>query len=943
MPTPDTVMYDRRPLDEFKSSIQSNFGDATKYKFSQDVIANLKELIDLFNEIGEPNGLNYVKALILKICGATGEYIDLLAQPYTNSFGYKHNTNSGLDGINCTINKIIDELVSIGATTVDAKTDKRANRLKFLKMCKKVIITPIASGKQPIEALFTIMCNYLNGGGVEGENPSLRFTGDSQYDSYIVLTASGGNLVTIFARLLEYLLDRIDSKRVPNPHFDAILYALTAKYGEPILQQLIDKIKTINTTDATEDTNLEDLIRELANYPLSDIDLKLAPYWKGIRLKSVRQGRGEGIQFLLARLKIANNCKDIKFKKLKNPGQSPELHRDDLKDLRRTLEADYKEICTTLPDSTEIAEEIEDLYPSRMKEKYLKYINDAITKENSKSSPDPELLTKMKKCKIFLLSLSIIKSANDKATGQNIDSISTIENLKQFIASDEANKKLVDATNNMIASEVELARAKTALTKQQTARTAKVNIERAERANEMVDKVGKELQQATANFFTKSAEVTTPPTQQFITKLRQIIHCGNKVLKKIPTEHTCEQINLCFLNSHTLMTSLPLPDSPDGSGLVIRLMSDILKEFITDTDVNTKELLTTINSFMDSTVLADSTMDSVNTEIKDQPLITSIYENILVNFGNTIRTTLIGIQPKGLKGLILRVDETPYPKDLTIQGYEEYGKDMKGTQIVTRNMKAFAENFKKAVESYKETMAQMKQLSIHKKDLFIRKKDLFITEKYLREQINALTGESTIPASLIAEIDKNKAEITQIEAEITQNEKNIYTLFPKINMCKQELKNLRDSLTLMIDVTTTEEVEMSPVALEGSTGEAEFSQVEHEWLTGDPSSSTKEVEMPPAPLEMPPAPLERPPAPVEMPPAPVERPPSNPVDVDMYGGKKKSYKKKIKTKNYKKSRKAKKTRTMRRNQQKSRKYKKSKKSRKVRKARKSRKVRKYKV
>jgi hypothetical protein len=70
------------------------------------------------------------------------------------------------------------------------------------------------------------------------------------------------------------------------------------------------------------------------------------------------------------------------------------------------------------------------------------------------------------------------------------------------------------------------------------------------------------------------------------------------------------------------------------------------------------------------------------------------------------------------------------------------------------------------------------------------------------------------------------------------------------------------------------------------------------------------------------------------------------------GGKKNSYKKKIKTKNYKKSNKSKKTRTMRRNQQKSRKVnksrkanksKKSNKSRKSRKARKSRKVRKYKV
>ena len=98
-------------LDEFKSSIQSNFGGATKYKFSKDVIANLIAIINLFDEIKEheSRGLDYVKALILKICGATGEYIDLLAQPYTNSFGYYHNTKSGVDGINCTIDKIIED------------------------------------------------------------------------------------------------------------------------------------------------------------------------------------------------------------------------------------------------------------------------------------------------------------------------------------------------------------------------------------------------------------------------------------------------------------------------------------------------------------------------------------------------------------------------------------------------------------------------------------------------------------------------------------------------------------------------------------------------------------------------------------------------------------------------------------------------------------------
>ena len=98
-------VYNRELLDAFKSTIELKYGKETIYKFSEDIIDKLIEIIDLLNAIQEPNGLNYVKGLILKICGAIGEYIDLLAQPYTNIFGYQHNKNSGVRGINHIIDK----------------------------------------------------------------------------------------------------------------------------------------------------------------------------------------------------------------------------------------------------------------------------------------------------------------------------------------------------------------------------------------------------------------------------------------------------------------------------------------------------------------------------------------------------------------------------------------------------------------------------------------------------------------------------------------------------------------------------------------------------------------------------------------------------------------------------------------------------------------------
>ena len=891
MSTPMDDRYDRydTPLHEFRSTIESNFGDATKYKFSKDIITKLKEIIDLLNDIQEPNGLNYIKGLILKICGATGEYIDLLAQPYTNIYGYEHNKNSGRHGINHIIDKIIAELKSIGATTADGKTDKRAKRLKFLETCKLARFTPISPisnpDDEPIEALFTIMCNYLNGGG--DEDPT-EFTGYSQYASLIVLTASGGNLVTIFARLLEYLLNK--EAGIPqdkNTHFETILNALKNRASKGIFANLnatniLPELASLARGITTDETNLADLITNIANDPLSDIDLKLAPYWNGGDKDHSLLTPNEATQFLLARLKIAKICKKINFnnlQKLKKKGPKvqppePDVSPDELKRIRKAFEENYKASCVTLAESIDNkqfnSEEMQDLYPSRMKEQYLTEITQLIANEERAQVQDIEKINNMKKCKIYLLSLSIIKSANDKATGENIDTISSIENLKQFIESNKANSELVSATNNMIAAQVFFEKAQIALTKNPTPRQKDLNNANERKAEQAVAEASDALKLATANFYTKSMEVTIPSTAQFITKIRQIIRCGNLVLKRelSTTTYRYDQIDDCFATSDTLMTSLPV--TPYGPGLVIKLMSDILKELITDRDVNTHELLSIINKFTDTTMLAESTMDSVDTVDTVDTTKAHKYGTILSQFGAFIATTMSEHQRNGLKGLILRVDERPLlstPKDLTIQGYEAYGKEMKETQTdkskIMIDKSPVFESFKENNKLYIDAVVLQAKKSIELRDMYIAKK------KLLKEKTPSI------------DID-----ISQLNTAIQKKRQEIDEVRKDGKILKKEVERLRSML--MNDNTAEEDTSIDELL--------DFSDKE-----------LLDYVLPPPPHTPPPPPLTE--------------------KMSISGGKKKTYKKKIKTKNYKKSRKANK----------------DKKSRKVRKSRKQRKSRKYTV
>ena len=125
----------------------------------------------------------------------SGELFDLTATSFNNDYGEANNIAVMTYGINLPITKFKEELQKIALTTSDDKSYKRAVRLNFVTYCE---------GCLEVTILFTLYCNYLNGGG-SGSTPE-NWAAD-QYKSYMVITAAGGNIIILFAQLIVNMID----------------------------------------------------------------------------------------------------------------------------------------------------------------------------------------------------------------------------------------------------------------------------------------------------------------------------------------------------------------------------------------------------------------------------------------------------------------------------------------------------------------------------------------------------------------------------------------------------------------------------------------------------------------------------------------------------------------------------------------------------------------
>ena len=125
----------------------------------------------------------------------SGELFDLSIPTLNNKFGEEHISYVMKYGIKLPLQKYIDELEMILEDSEgDDKSEKRNNRLDFLVQCNEYV---------EIRNLFYLFNNYLNGGGGGGETWF-----DRQYlHQNIIITVSGGNIITVFGELLQNIVD----------------------------------------------------------------------------------------------------------------------------------------------------------------------------------------------------------------------------------------------------------------------------------------------------------------------------------------------------------------------------------------------------------------------------------------------------------------------------------------------------------------------------------------------------------------------------------------------------------------------------------------------------------------------------------------------------------------------------------------------------------------
>jgi hypothetical protein len=211
----------------------------------------------------------------------SGEMFDLTASSFNNTFGCEHNKCVIQHGINFPLTKYIKELEMILANDPDDKSVKRIARLTFLKLCNQ---------SQYVQIMFNYFCNYLNGGyelnkyyGLS-ENAMDMLT--SQYKNCMIITATGGNIIIIFAKLIMNIINNADSyKEEPNNLLDANKKILTAMtYDEKILfkdgEDNEDKIKLILTKIKSFfnlDANYKTIVEAISKSDYSDFDFKLSP------------------------------------------------------------------------------------------------------------------------------------------------------------------------------------------------------------------------------------------------------------------------------------------------------------------------------------------------------------------------------------------------------------------------------------------------------------------------------------------------------------------------------------------------------------------------------------------------------------------------------------------------------------------------------------------
>jgi hypothetical protein len=212
----------------------------------------------------------------------SGELFDLTVTSYNNIYGKEKILYSMMYGISSPIQKYLDEFYKIEKENIQKQANgdtpgdkdvKRALRQQFLELC---------NNNDYLKLYFRQMCNYLNGK-----------TGkiDDQYKQPLTIVCAGGNLITIFFKLLLNIIStNLDSLNV-NPNFNFLIGKITTYFATnpPILQF----IKEYETKDPF--------------IHFSDFDYNLVPYLVDRRIfnrqdplkKQLNNQQQQGVEELL--------------------------------------------------------------------------------------------------------------------------------------------------------------------------------------------------------------------------------------------------------------------------------------------------------------------------------------------------------------------------------------------------------------------------------------------------------------------------------------------------------------------------------------------------------------------------------------------------------------------------------------------------------------------
>ena len=126
----------------------------------------------------------------------SGEFFDLTLSSFNNLFGKEKIIYSMRKGIEVPISKFLYELQEIEKLTNDDKTDKRKLRYILLSAANKDLRNVLAS-------FFEVMMCWLNGGGDKLSQYYPGYYNFSQYyQQRLIIMVNGGNIITIFAKLL---------------------------------------------------------------------------------------------------------------------------------------------------------------------------------------------------------------------------------------------------------------------------------------------------------------------------------------------------------------------------------------------------------------------------------------------------------------------------------------------------------------------------------------------------------------------------------------------------------------------------------------------------------------------------------------------------------------------------------------------------------------------